>query len=200
MKKVYVGIVCVMVLFAIVSCASTKAPVKEANETIVAQNTKVLGKNGVPQPDWVTTEVKTDDKYYASASAKFANQSNAIKAARTQAKAYLAEYVSSLISEFTKYYANEAGVNGNTEAMVGFENAIKDKAEAMLTGVMQEDMWEAEDGTIWVLMSMPLENVEQNLQKALDEAAKASNTYVENENATRAREYMTTAMAELASN
>lgn len=200
MKKIYVGIVCVMVLFVIVSCASTKAPVKEANETIVAQNTKVLGKNGVPQPDWVTTEVKTDDKYYASASAKFANQSNAIKAARTQAKAYLAEYVSSLISEFTKYYANEAGVNGNTEAMLGFENAIKDKAEAMLTGVMQEDMWEAEDGTIWVLMSMPLENVEQNLQKALDEAAKASNTYVENENATRAREYMTTAMAELASN
>lgn len=200
MKNVYVVIVCVLMVFTIVSCTSTKAPVKEVNETIVAQNTKVLGKNGVPQPDWVRTEVKTDDKYYASASAKLANQTNAIKAARTQAKAYLAEYVSSLITEFTKYYANEAGINGNTEAMLGFENAIKDRAEAMLTGVMQEDMWEANDGTIWVLLSMPLENVEQNLQRALEEAAKKSNTYVENESATKAREYMTTAMTELESN
>lgn len=194
MKRInYLLTICFVLVLVLVGCASTKAPIKEANETIVAQNTQVLGKNGVPQPDWVRTEVETTDKYYASASSNLSNQSNAIKAARTQAKAFLAEYVSSLISEFTKYYSNEAGINDNTEAVVGFENAIKDKAEAMLTGVMQEDMWEADDGTIWVLMSMPLTNVEQNLQKALEE----SKAYTENESATKAREYMTAAMSEL---
>lgn len=200
MKKLTLLTVCIVLALVLVGCASTKAPVKEANETTVAQNTKELGKNGIQMPDWVGTDSLTSDKYYASASANFSKQENSIKAARTQAKAYLAEYVSSLITEFTKYYSNESGIDGNTEAITGFENAIKDKAEAMLTGVLQEDMWEAEDGTVWVLMSMPLENVEQNLQKALDEAAKASNTYVENESAEKAREYMASAMTELSNN
>ncbi len=200
MKKINLIAICIVLVLALVGCASTKAPVKEANETIEAQNTKVLGKNGVPRPDWVKTEIKTPDKIYASASSNFTNQSNAIKAARIQAKAFLSEKVQSLISQFTKYYANEAGVNGNNEAMVSLENAIKDKTDAMLIGIMQEDMWEAEDGTIWVLMSMPVENVERNLEKALEEASKASNTYVENECATKAREYTEKAMAELESN
>lgn len=192
--------ICIVFVLALVSCASTKAPVKETNEAGAAQNVNILGKYGVPKPDWTTHEVTASDRFYAAGSAKFSNQSLAIKAARTQAKANLAEYIASLIKEITEYYMNQAGINGDDEAMAGAENAMKDKAEAMLTGIMQEDMWEAEDGTIWVLMSMPLENVEQNITRALEEITKASNTYEENECATKAREYMEKGIAELESN
>ncbi len=197
MKKIIIALLAMFALFALVSCSTTKSIIKEPNETITAQNANDSGKNGVSKPDWVGASYETSDKFYTSASAKFSKQSNSIKAARMQAKQFLTEYISDLNKVVAGYYANESGINGNTEVIEGFEDKLRTEAEAVLSGVMQEDMWEAEDGTIWVLMSMPLDNVEQNIQRALEEASKESNTYVENESAEKAREYLNSAMEEL---
>lgn len=197
MKKIIIATLVVFALFVMISCSTTNAPIKEPNETIVAQNTNDSGKNGVSKPDWVGASYETSDKFYTSASAKFSKQSNSIKAARMQAKQFLTEYVRDLNQVIAGYYANESGINGNTEAIEGFQDSLMNRAEAVLSGVMQEDMWEAEDGTIWVLMSMPLDNVTQNIKRAYEEASRESNTYIENESAEKAREYLYSAMEEL---
>ena len=45
MRKFALFAVCIALLFVLIGCASTKVPIKEANETIVVQNTSKLWKN-----------------------------------------------------------------------------------------------------------------------------------------------------------
>ncbi len=194
MKKLTLLAVSVLLVLALVGCASTKAPIKESNETIVAQNEKVLGKNGVPQPDWVGTSREADGKLYVSGYGKMSKRENSITRAQVNAKNSIAQYTSENISRVITNYANDAGSDSDTQTYDAMTTVSVQRAEALITGIMQEDMWEDAEGGINVLMSVPLENVKESWKKAIEETSKDSTVFKDSAAAEKANEKMAEAI------
>lgn len=194
MKKLTLSAVAILLVLALVSCASTKAPIKESNETIVAQNEKVLGKNGVPQPDWVGTSREADGKLYVSGYGKMSKRENSITRAQVNAKNLIAQYTSENINRVITNYANEAGSDADTQTYDAMTTVSIQRAEALITGIMQEDMWEDAEGGINVLMSVPLENVKESWKKAIEETTKDSTVFKDSAAAEKANEKMAQAI------
>ncbi|NMA22130.1 MAG: hypothetical protein GX938_01265, partial [Spirochaetales bacterium] len=70
-------------------------------------------------------------------------------------------------------YLNDAGSGDDRQALDAMEVISQQVAEATLSGVTTEDVWVDADGGVWVLCSIPVENIERNFEPAAEAVAEA---------------------------
>ncbi|MDD4396300.1 MAG: hypothetical protein PHT39_01855 [Sphaerochaetaceae bacterium] len=194
MKKnwlaVIMCIVSVLAVLAFAGCATKAEDEKPAASS-------VLGKDGIPRPDWVISDASTAEVHYAAGYGKMSNLQNSIKRAEAEGRNLLAEWVSLAVDEIITSYTNDAGEGANRQAMDAFEVVGKQRAQAILSGCTRADMWEDAEGGVWVLMSIPVANVADQMENAAAEAtgAKSDPDYAKNEAAQEANTMMNDAIA-----
>ena len=138
--------------------------------------------------------VSAQDVHYESGYGKMSNKQNSIKRATVEAKNKIAAWVSTSVKEVVVTYVNDAGSGDNRQAMDAMESISQQVAEATLSGVSTEEMWEDIDGGIWVLCSIPLANIEKSFEPAAEAVAEA---FVESDAAAAANAKMKDAFANL---
>ena len=188
MKKILYILLALVLVFSVVGCASTEK--SEAVEETKAP--VVLGKDGIPRPDWVVKDVSTQDVHFASGYYKAATYANAQKAAIAEARNALAEWVKTSVDEIITSYRNDAGSGENLQAVQAFETISKQNATAMLSGSIKEDEWVDLDGGVYVLVSIPVENVKDQMVGLSDGIAQQ---FEKNEAAVEANNMMNDAIA-----
>ncbi len=169
MKKMLVVLVAVLLVLSLTGCASVQkdAPPPEPEKTVV------LGADGIPQPDWVTKTVSSQDMHYESGYGKMSNKQNSIKRATVEAKNKIAEWVSTTVKEVIVTYVSDAGSGDDRQTLDAMESISEQVAEATLSGVSTEETWVDAEGGVWVLCSIPIANVEKNFEPAADAVAEA---------------------------
>ena len=106
----------------------------------------------------------------------------------------MAEWVSTVVDEVITTYTNDAGEGVNRQAVDAFETVSRQRAQAVLSGVQQEDMWVDADGGVYVLMSLPIENIENDLLSVVNETF-TSDAFARNDAAEAANQMMNDAIA-----
>lgn len=179
MKKALL-VISMIALLVFASCSSTET-------TEVAADPNAM-------PEWVYTDMSTQDVHYAVGYGKMSNQMNSIKRAQSEARNAIAEWVNISVEEIITTYTNDAGSDANRQAMDAFETLSKQTATAVLSGAKQENMWIDEEGGVYILMSIPVENVASQFYGAAEEAI-AETPFVKNEAAAEANSMMNDAIA-----
>lgn len=138
MKKYVFFILCTLILFCCVSCA-----------------TNIHKRNKDGSPIWTTEIPKNNRKIYGIGKAKFSTESISTAAAETNAKADLARKLQSTMKDFTAIYAKDSdGENKNA-----YERLTVEVVNFTLKGITIEDQWTAGDGTCWMLVSIKIKDV-----------------------------------------
>ncbi|MGD1823066.1 MAG: hypothetical protein ACPKM0_09950 [Pleomorphochaeta sp.] len=186
MKKILLSLLVVISLFSMVGCATApkaELAVPEATNTKLDQ-----------LPDWILTTPKSADMHYAIGTAKAANLQTSIKRAEAEGRTSISEWIKTSVKEVIKTYVNDAGSGDNRQNLDAFEAISVQVSESVLSGVTREKLYQADDGTVYVLMAIPLSNVEKSFEPASQAVADA---YEENEAAAAANEKMADAFAKL---
>ena len=180
-----------MVLIIVITSCSSVKPYVTANE----QNIVNEGVNKVDRPEWVFQDLSNNKTHYVVGYGKLSTLQNSIKRAQTEAKNLIAEWVSTSVDEVITTYTNDSGNSDNSYALDAFEVVSKQRAQAILSGVEQVDLWEDADGGVWVLMSIPVENVKSQMYGAWEEAtSSATNSLTNKEAAKEANDKMAEAI------
>lgn len=186
MKKYLLIVMMIIASFSFVGCASTKA------EAPVPMAKEVVKDDAVPV--WFYNTPVAEDVHYATGTAKAVNRQTAIKKAEMAARNQLAEWIETNVKEVLKNYVNDAGEGDNRQNIDAFESISVQVATASLKGVTREKLAFGEDDYVYVLMSIPNENIE----KAFEPATKAvSEKFSQNEAAEVANERMQSAFEDL---
>lgn len=180
MKKSTFTIILIVLLAVITSCSSVK-PYTTANEQEIVKD----GVNKVNRPEWIFQDLSNNKTHYVVGYGKLSSLQNSIKRAQTEAKNLIAEWVSTSVDEVITTYTNDSGNSDNSYALDAFEVVSKQRAQAVLSGVEQVDLWEDADGGVWVLMSIPVENVKSQMYGAWEEATSSATTSMTNKEAAK---------------
>ena len=129
------------------------------------------------RPEWVNnpTRLNTSSRIYERGAAKKSTELLSIKAARLEADYALAQYISNSIDGVVRSYTAEdtSLLSDKTlESVSSFLSAMESRAKVSLSMVQQEDMYKDDDGTVWVLVSMPLDVVLNQLGNGIKEITK----------------------------
>lgn len=183
----YLSFFCLLLL--VFSCSTVRQ-----NETAIEQNPIIEGKNNVDRPDWIYKDFSNDQIHYVAGYGKMSNLQNSIKRAQAEAKNLIAEWISTAVDEIIITYINDAGTDTNKQAMDAFEVVSRQRAQAILSGIEQVDMWEDKDGGIWVLLSIPVENVKSQMYRAWEEASSSVEDFNKSDAAKEANKMMENAI------
>lgn len=187
MRKLLLIVLVVASVFGFTSCSTTK----EAAPVVAPEKTNSALDN---LPDWILSTPNSADMHYAIGTAKAANLQTAIKRAEAEGRTAISEWVQTSVKEVIKTYVNDAGSGDNRQNIDAFEAISVQVSESTLNGVTREKLYQGDDGTVYVLMGIPLSNVE----KAFEPASEAiTNKFEQNEAAEEANKKMTEAFAKL---
>ena len=155
MRRIIVLLLTVLAVLALASCASTgKSP-------------DVSGKW------WDNPPADTADIHYEIGMAKGSTIQTSREWAKANANQALAQYVSNTVDAIVTTYLNDAGevsqTSQNMQAMQAFESLSKQHAKATLTGV-QYQFQTMDDGTVFVLASLPIGPLAEELKANVTEA------------------------------
>lgn len=128
-----------VVLFAI-SCASAPAPAQ-----VVEPKKSNL-------PDFVLNPPMATDAIYGVGYAKQSSMALSIKVAETNARADIASQIETTIQEAITAYAQEAGVDDNTQLISFVETITRQITDTTLSGATPQSRAPMDDGGVWVLM------------------------------------------------
>ncbi|MBN2509961.1 MAG: LPP20 family lipoprotein [Spirochaetales bacterium] len=103
-------------------------------------------------PEWFLNVPVAEDAYYASGMYKSQNPQMAITAATSQARDEIARQVSLEVSNAVKSYAQEAGVDGDSQVINFIETVSKQIADTTLVGSKVIEKHLSKDGTVYVLV------------------------------------------------
>ncbi len=169
MKKIYVLLACVLALVCLVSCASN-------HKVALSQNKDVVGKNGIKRPDWVIHDMSNKKTHYVSAYGQGKTFEVAKAKAKLNADAELALWVSNTVETVRDRYISEDINNASNDFVDTFVLENKEAGIAVFTGITEEDFWEDNEGGVWVLLSIPVENVKSQIDSVI--ATTAADTTV----------------------
>ena len=140
MKKITIALLIVMVALFAISCASAPAPAK-----VVEPKKSNL-------PDFVLNPPLATDAIYGVGYAKQSSMSLSIKVAETNARADIASQIETTIQEAITAYAQEAGVDDNTQLISFVETITRQITDTTLSGATPKSRVPMDDGGVWVLM------------------------------------------------
>lgn len=194
-KNLIVLFLCAIAVLSFIGCTSTSKVESVDSITTTNKVVVVLGKNGVPRPDWVVMDTSTQDVRYAAGYGKMSNLQNSLKKAQAEARNVIAEYVATAVDEIITNYTNDAGESANRQAMDAFETLSKQRAQAVLSGAKQEAFWEDNEGGVWILMSIPMENIASQMYGAAGASTTENAAFKKNDAAVEANNMMNAAIA-----
>ena len=152
MKKIMLGFLVVLTLFGMMSCGSKKV-------------------SGLP--DFVLNPPTADDAFYGVGYGKQSTFQMSKTISMTNARADIARQIETSIQAAVVSYAQEAGVDGNTQTIAFAESITREITNTTLSGATPTRFEQDAEGGVWVLMSYP----KSNMLKAAEEA------FVRNEDA-----------------
>ena len=128
-----------MVALFAVSCASDPTP-----EAVEPEKTGL--------PDFVLNPPMATDAIYGVGYAKQSTMALSIKVAETNARADIASQIETTIQEAITAYAQEAGVDENTQLISFVETITRQITDTTLSGATPKSRVPMDDGGVWVLM------------------------------------------------
>ena len=162
MKKVAIILLCIMALGLIVSCATRN------HEVALSQNKAVKGKNGIKRPDWVIYDQSNFINHYASGYGTGNTFEIAKQKAVLNADAELALWISNSVQAVRDRYIEESHVGESETYIDKFVSTSTERALAVMTGIKEVDFWEDLEGGVWVLRSIPVANVKEQINAAIE--------------------------------
>jgi len=164
MKKMFIIVLAVMAVLMLASCRSGIRLVNEDGLITFEKVTVITGKYGEVRPSWVTKLTYSDkDYFYGVGYAKYSDENDTRKLAMAEAKSSLTEIIWTTSTEIIDTYASELGKT--------YEIVSRQKASAILSGFEVSDEWVAEDGTVFVLGKIKIDNVIDQLYMNADHTA-----------------------------
>jgi len=161
MKKVAIILLCIMALGLIVSCATRN------HEVALSQNKVVKGKNGIKRPDWVIYDQSNAINHYVAGYGTGRTFEIAKQKAQLNADADLAIWVADSVKAVRDRYIEESFVGESETFIDKFVSTATEMGNAVLSGVKEVDYWEDIDGGVWVLRSIPVSNVKEQINAAI---------------------------------
>ncbi len=159
MKKLAIFLMVLVVGMFVVSCASKPAP---------AAAPAPAPKNNSDLPDFVLNPPMATDAIYGVGYAKQSTMSMSIKVAETNARADIANQIKTTIQAAVTSYAQEAGVDKNTQTIKFAETITRQITDTTLSGAIVKSRVPVKDGGVWVLMVYS----KDSLIKSFDDTAK----------------------------
>lgn len=144
MKKIKVILLVLMVALFAVSCASTPESAPEPAKVAEPKKSNL--------PDFVLNPPMATDAIYGVGYAKQSSVALSIKVAETNARADIASQIKTTIQEAITAYAQEAGVDNNTQLISFVETITRQITDTTLSGATPQSRAPMEDGGVWVLM------------------------------------------------
>jgi LPP20 lipoprotein len=139
MKKITIALLIVLVALFAISCASAPEP-------------KPVSENKTGLPDFVLNPPLATDAIYGVGFAKQSTMALSIKVAETNARADIASQIETTIQEAITAYAQEAGVDDNTQLISFVETITRQITDTTLSGATPKSRVPMDDGGVWVLM------------------------------------------------
>jgi hypothetical protein len=154
MKKVLIVLLAVITVFALFSCASSPKGSAEKGRTEQSEE------QAVPSdiPDWYLNPPSADDAFYGVGSAKMSKLDTSRKMAIARAREDIAFQMKAKVKAAITDYAQEAGVDGNNQVISFVETVSKQITDATLMGAKTEEVAAGADGTVYALVSYPMNN------------------------------------------
>ncbi|MDR2661554.1 MAG: LPP20 family lipoprotein [Treponema sp.] len=116
----------------------------------------VIGKEGVPQPEWVRKKPQAADVVYFTGEGRAGKTVTQRKAnARADAARQLAEWKEVTINSAVKDYVDEAGETGDTQSLERLAVASIQRAKANASGFQEVESWINPEGNYVGLYSYP---------------------------------------------
>ncbi len=103
-------------------------------------------------PDFVSQPPISDDVLYGVGYGNQTKPSLSITVAKTNARADIARQIKTTIQASVTDYAQEAGVDDNTQVISFVESVTREITDQKLSGAKQIKMEQDKDGGYWVLM------------------------------------------------
>lgn len=165
-KMLSVLTILALVAAVFVSCASE--PEEKKPEPAPAPATsKIIGQDGVPMPDWINKNPKSETTFYAVGYAMKSNRSISKTAAGQDARDQIARWVGTSVKNALVSYTSEGGEGKNTQTLSHFENISKQVAEQTLVGVEEDETWIDDKGGVYMLCSFPKANVNKSFEETV---------------------------------
>ncbi len=142
MKKAMLLMAAVAMVTLIAACASAPAPAAAA------------APSGLP--DWFLDPPRADDAIYGVGSAQMSRQDAAIRMARSRAREDIAFQMNAQIQAAIVDYFQEAGVDDNVQTVNFVETISRQVTETTLSNLRNEATEIGPDGTVYALVSAPL--------------------------------------------
>lgn len=162
MNRTISWILLLLALVFIVSCTTN-------HKVALSQNKGVVGKNGIPRPDWVIYDQSNDTTHYVAGFGTGTTFEVAKQKATLNADADIAIWVSDSVKAVRDRYIEESAVNSSTSYIDKFVSTATEMGKAVLSGVKEIDFWEDGEGGVWVLRSIPVANVKAQIDAAINE-------------------------------
>jgi hypothetical protein len=144
-------------------------------------------------PDWFLATPRPDEEYfYAAGMGKMANFQNSLTRAEMNAKDNFAQQVSTDVTHILDNFLNDAGEGDNRQAIDSMNEVSRQISKVTLRGVQRTKVYKATDGTVYVLCSIPRENMAEIIEKAKS----VVNTFTVNDAAQKANDAAAAKFAE----
>ena len=144
MKKLSITVLVVMIALFAISCASAPPPPPPPAPQVEPSKSNL--------PDFVLNPPMATDAIYGVGYAKQSSMALSIKVAETNARADIASQIETTIQEAITAYAQEAGVDDNTQLISFVETITRQITDTTLSGATPQSRAPMEDGGVWVLM------------------------------------------------
>lgn len=145
-----------------VSCGSSPKSKAPAATAPVAK--AIVGKEGVPQPEWVNKTPKSAENFYAIGYANKSSKQISITAAEQDARDQISRWVGTSVKNALTNYTNESGEGKNTQTLAYFENISKQVSDQTIVGAERDEVWVDQDGGVYVLESFPKANLSKSFE------------------------------------
>ncbi len=161
MKKALLIISSVLALFILGACASTpEEPAEKAAPEPVKEDPQMRR----DLPDWFMLPPVAEDAIYGLGMAKMSSDSLSRDTAIARARKDIAFQVSSRVKASMSDYAQESGVDGNTQVINFVESVSKQVADVELRNAVTEKVYPAVDGTWYAMVSFPKANFTEEVE------------------------------------
>lgn len=165
MFKKIIGILASLAVVSAVFVSCGSSPAAKEEKAVVAK--PVIGKEGVPQPEWVNKLPKNAETYYAVGYGFMSNKNNSIIRAEADAKDQIARWVGTSVKNALTNYTNESGSGTNRQVLDYMESISKQVADQTLVGVERDEIWVDPEGAVYVLCSFPKANVGKSFENTV---------------------------------
>lgn len=183
MKKILGAVFIAMVLGIFAGCASK--PTGDARDTSAYQQNLKMN-----LPAWADVQFKSgwneggyywkgpvdEVGFFASGKAKYSDVSTSTSAADLDGKAQIAFFVKQELNAIAKQESDAADSDSKTQtAYKDFQSSV---AQVKISGIIRVDRFIAEDGTVYVLMFVPSDEIKRAMPSDSEFSQKVMDIYV----------------------